>query len=175
MTIEKSEQIEPKDLYLCELLAKQMLRWFDKLIQQQLPIIKIFTGVRADWLQFICQMRDIPVDLVDHVSFMSEVLKIENCIAFAYSMRMIKGTTEQKEVIIIISGQAREYRFYEYEYSLNGLRLTQENSSQNPQNFFQEILPEYYKASSKKDEFINIWQQVRPNLSWENIGTSINQ
>lgn len=171
MSIEKPESgnHNAEEPYLCELLAQQMLIWFDDLVQKNQPPVKIFSGIKSDLQQFICQMRDVPIGLGDHISFMAEVLNVEDCIAFAYSMRMAKDSTPPLEVLVIISGQAGAYRSYEYKYTSSGLTLNQEHPSQKPLNFFQELLHEYYRASPKKEEFLNAWNEVRPNLIWRQI------
>lgn len=152
---------------LCEQLAMQMASFLESRIEQgDIPPPKTFTGVRTDGQQFICAMSLIPIDRGEHLDFMREVLRYENCTTFAYSVNV---TTESEMQLLIFSGQAGDYRAYTYQYTHDGLYLCSEESSEAPLVFFQELLPNDYKASVSQAELLKTWQQERLNVAWRDL------
>ena len=145
-------------------LALEIAGFLENLSRQGSGLPNVFSGVKRDGQQFVCLLSPLNLDRGDRLDFMTDVLCTEECAVFAHTMHVVNKAGI--EMIAIFSGQEDEYWSFEFEPGPEGLKMVANNKTEQPENFFLELLKPHGSGSPKKIELLSLWKQVRSQIMW---------
>jgi hypothetical protein len=156
-------------------LIQEFANWFGVFLDKGNIMPKMFTGVNGDGSQFIIDFSRLELDSSKHLDFMRYVLHHENSIAFAYKMRMGVEVCKEPQLIQeqheFYSGCKQSYHYLAITSKAadgwqDGYIVMNERQSTEPEIFFQELLPKYYKREGDIVFFAEIWHEIREKVFW---------
>lgn len=158
-------------------LIQEFANWFGVFLEKDSVMPKMFTGVSQDGKQFIFDFSRLELDRSKHLDFMRYVLHHERSIAFAFKMRTAVEVCKEPQLI------QEQHEFYagcenSYHYLAitskaedgwqDGYIVMNERHAKEPEIFFQELLPNYYKRTDDVVMFSELWQGIRDKVFWRN-------
>ena len=156
-------------------LMKELVHWFNSLLEKDSVLPKMFTGVNRDGKQYVVDMSLVEIDIKKHYLFMRYVLFHEKSIAYAYKMRMVAEVCTEPLILqeqhIFYSGSANSYHSTQLTSQAGdgwheGSILLNETHTTEPEMFLQELLPKYFEQTSDDDLYANIWNSIKDKIFW---------
>lgn len=156
-------------------LITELTAWFEVLLKSGTVLPKVFTGVNSDGMQFIVVMSDLGLENREHLDFMRYVLHKEKSIAFAYKMRCGVLLCKEPEIIqeqhTFYSGQRDSYHAVDITSNApdgwnEGIKFLRQSQTDEPEIFFQDIMPQVFKASELDGKYTKLWDEVRGKAQW---------
>lgn len=156
-------------------LATELIGWFEKLLETQTVLPKVFTGVSAQGRQFIVMMGDLGLENREHLDFMRYVLHKEQAVAFAYKMRNAVEVCAEPQIIqeqhTFFSGQVGKYIAVDITSQAPdswsaGIKIIRRSSSEEPEVFFQDLLTNPYVPSELDQKYKTLWLDIRDKVQW---------
>jgi hypothetical protein len=156
-------------------LVTELIGWFEKLIETQIVLPKVFTGVNAQGRQFILMMGDLGLENREHLDFMRYVLKKEQAVAFAYKMRNSVEVCSEPQIIqdqhTFYSGQVGKYFAVDITSQApdswsDGIKIIRRSSSAEPEIFFQDLLVSPFVPTELDSKYEALWLGIRDKVQW---------
>lgn len=156
-------------------LATELIGWFEKLLETQTILPKVFTGVSAQGRQFIVMMGDLGLENLEHLDFMRYVLHKEQAVAFAFKMRNAVEVCKEPQIIqeqhTFYSGQVGKYIAVDITSQSpdswdDGIKIIRRSSSETPEIFFQDLLGTPYVPSALDSKYEALWLGIREKVQW---------
>ena len=156
-------------------LIAELLGWFEKLLESETVLSKVFMGVNGDGQQFVVFMSDLDLDHREHPDFMRYVLHSEKSIAFAYKMRTVVEINRDPQALredhIFYSGQIGKYFAIDVtsrspDSWADGVNILRKSETETPEIFLQDLLCQSYKPSQFDAEYAALWNEIRPKIRW---------
>lgn len=160
-------------------LIQEFVNWFGVFLDKGSVMPKMFTGVNRDGSQFIVDFSRLEMDKNRHLDFMRYVLHREGSIAFAFKMRVAVEVCKEPQIIQeqhdFYSGSASSYHYMAVTSKAedgwqDGYHVIRERNSPEPEIFFQELLPQYFKREGDLVDFGHIWDNIRGDIFWRKRG-----
>lgn len=156
-------------------LVTELIGWFEKLLESQTVLPKVFTGVNAQGRQFIVMMGDLGLENREHLDFMRYVLHKEKAVAFAYKMRNAVEVCAEPQIIqeqhTFYSGQVGKYIAVDITSQApdswsDGIKIINQSSSEEPESFFQDLLASPFVPRELDPKYESLWLGIREKVQW---------
>jgi hypothetical protein len=156
-------------------LVTELIGWFEKLLETQTVLPKVFMGVNAQGRQFIVMMGDLGLENREHLDFMRYVLYKEQAVAFAYKMRNAVEVCSEPQILqeqhTFYSGQVGKYIAVDLTSQAtdswsDGIKIIRRSSSEKPEIFLQDLLTNPFVPSELDPKYEALWLGIRDKVQW---------